>query len=190
MYQVNYLPWRHNLFRKRIVIWTYQTLIFITITLIICGYYTYHLAQKRNTVSALHTQTQQQEKSLFEQLNIYQQQKEQTDLCSQRYSLYYKNWLRYLHYIRFFQAIEVYLPAAVWISHYSDTDNRHSLDLILPKTQSLSFITHFKHHPILTTLSLDHLQQSKISPSYTEVHLTGKWEIGEPWNKKDVEEVP
>ncbi|MEQ4795013.1 fimbrial assembly protein, partial [Klebsiella variicola subsp. variicola] len=78
MYQVNYLPWRHNLFRKKTVIWTYQTLVFITITLIACGYYTYHLVQKRDSTTALHIRTQQQERSLLEQLNIYQQQKKQT----------------------------------------------------------------------------------------------------------------
>lgn len=49
----------------------------------------------------------------------------------------------------FFQAIETYLPPAVWVSHYSDMDNRHSLALILPNTHTLSFIAHFKHHPIL-----------------------------------------
>ncbi|KGA57941.1 MULTISPECIES: hypothetical protein [Proteus] len=190
MYQVNYLPWRHNLFRKKTVIWTYQTLVFITITLIACGYYTYHLVQKRDSTTALHIRTQQQERSLLEQLNIYQQQKKQTYLCYQRYSLYYQNWLRYLHYIRFFQAIETYLPPAVWVSHYSGMDNRHSLALILPNTHTLSFIAHFKHHPILAPLSLDYLQQSKISPSYTEVHLTGKWEIDERWNKKEVEKIP
>lgn len=188
MYQINYLPWRHRLFRQKTLLWLYQTLSLVTITLIVCGYYTYSLAQKRYAITQQLTQTQQQENTLLKQLNIYQKQKHQTHLRYQRYSLYYQNWLRYLHYVRFFQAIENYLPSNVWVNHYYEMDNHLSLHLILPNEQSLSFITDFKNHPALASLTLDYLQQSKIYPFHTEIHLNGKLEKQEQWNNEDDEE--
>lgn len=176
MYQVNYLPWRHKLFRQKALLWLSQTLSLVTITFVICSYYTYHLTQKRSLITAQQRQTQQQEDSLLKQLDIYQEQRRQTLLRYQNYSLYYQNWLRYLHYIRFFRAIETHLPSAGWISHYDEADNQRSLHLTLPNTQSLSFITNLKNHPILASLTLSYLQQSKADPSYTEVHLNGKSE--------------
>lgn len=176
MYQVNYLPWRHRLFRQKAWLWLSQTLSLATITFVICSYYTYHLTQKRTHITAQQRQTQQQEDLLLKQLDIYQEQRKQTLLRYQHYSLYYQNWLRYLHYIRFFRAIETHLPSAGWISHYDEADNQRSLHLTLPNTQSLSFITNLKSHPVLASLTLSYLQQSKADPSYTEVHLNGKSE--------------
>lgn len=185
MYQINYLPWRHKLFRQKALLWLSQTLSLITITFVICGYYTYHLAQKRTLLTEQQRQTQQQEDLLLKQLDIYQKQKKQTLLRYQHYSLYYQNWLRYLHYIRFFRAIETHLPSAGWISHYDETDNQRTLHLTLPNTQSLAFITNLKTHPVLASLTLSYLQQSKIDPSYTEVHLKTELKEKEPWNEGD-----
>ncbi|WP_109399440.1 fimbrial assembly protein [Proteus sp. TJ1640] len=187
MYQINYLPWRHNLFKQKALLWLYQTLSLVTITFVVCSYYTYHLAQKRTLITAQQHQTQQQEDLLLKQLDIYQKQKKQTLLRYQHYSLYYQNWLRYLHYIRFFRAIETHLPATGWISHYDEADNQRSLHLTLPNTQSLSFITNLKSHPVLASLALNYLQQSKTDPSYTEVHLNGKLEKQEQWSEEDGE---
>lgn len=176
MYQINYLPWRHWLFRQKAWLWLSQTLSLLTITFVICSYCTYHLTQKRTLITAQQRQTQQQEDLLLKQLDIYQEQKKQTLLRYQNYSLYYQNWLRYLHYIQFFRVIEMHLPSTGWISHYDGADNQLSLHLTLPNTQSLSFITNLKSHPALAYLTLGYLQQSKIDPSYTEVHLNGKSE--------------
>ncbi len=176
MYQVNYLPWHHRLFRQKALLWLSQTLSLVTITFVICSYYTYHLTQKRTLITTQQRQTQQQEDLLLKQLDIYQEQRKQTLLHYQNYSLYYQNWLRYLHYIRFFRAIETHLPSAGWISHYNEADNQRSLYLTLPNTQSLSFITNLKSHPILSSLTLSYLKQSKANPSYTEVYLNGKSE--------------
>lgn len=185
MYQVNYLPWRYSLFRQKALLWLSQTLSLVTITFIICSYYTYHLAQKQSHITDQQHQTQQQEDLLLKQLDTYQKQKKQALLRYQHYSLYYQNWLRYLHYIRFFRAIEAHLPSTGWISHYDETDNQCSLHLTLPNTQSLSFITNLKSHPVLASLTLRYLQQSKIDPSYTEIHLNGKSEEPEQWNEED-----
>ncbi|MCT8263247.1 fimbrial assembly protein [Proteus terrae] len=176
MYQVNYLPWRHRLFRQKAMLWLSQTLSLVTITFVICSYYTYHLTQKRTLITTQQRQTQQQEDLLLKQLDIYQEQRKQTLLHYQNYSLYYQNWLSYLHYIRFFRAIETHLPSTGWINHYDEADNQRSLYLTLPNTQSLSFITNLKTHPILSSLTLSYLKQSKADPSYTEVHLNGKSE--------------
>ncbi|WP_109395202.1 fimbrial assembly protein [Proteus terrae] len=176
MYQVNYLPWCHRLFRQKAMLWLSQTLSLVTITFVICSYYTYHLTQKRILITTQQRQTQQQEDLLLKQLDIYQEQRKQTLLHYQNYSLYYQNWLRYLHYIRFFRAIETHLPSTGWINHYDEADNQRSLYLTLPNTQSLSFITNLKTHPILSSLTLSYLKQSKADPSYTEVHLNGKSE--------------
>ena len=176
MYQINYLPWRHKLFRQKAWLWLSQTLSLLTITFVICSYCTYHLTQKRTLITAQQRQTQQQEDLFLKQLDIYQEQKKQTLLRYQNYSLYYQNWLRYLHYIQFFRSIEMHLPSTGWISHYDGADNQLSLHLTLPNTQSLSFITNLKSHPALAYLTLSYLQQSKIDPSYTEVHLNGKSE--------------
>lgn len=188
MYQVNYLPWRSRLFRKNALLWLFQTLSLVTITFVICSYYTYHLAQKRSLITDQQRQTQQQEDLLLKQLDIYQQQKKQTLLRYQHYSLYYQNWLRYLHYIRFFRAIETHLPSTGWISHYGEADNQRSLHLTLPNTQSLSFITNLKSHPVLASLTLSYLQQSKADPSYTEIHLNGKSEEQARWNEEGEED--
>ncbi|QIG04300.1 fimbrial assembly protein [Proteus sp. ZN5] len=176
MYQINYLPWRHRLFRQKALLWLSQTLSLVTITFVICSYYTYHLTHKRTLITTQQRQTQQQEDLLLKQLDIYQEQRRQTLLRYQHYSLYYQNWLRYLHYIRFFRAIETHLPSTGWISHYDEADNQRSLHLTLPNTQSLSFITNLKSYPVLASLTLSYLQQSKADPSYTEVHLYGKSE--------------
>lgn len=188
MYQVNYLPWRHSLFRQKALLWLSQTLSLVTITFVICSYYTYHLAQKRSLITDQQRQIQQQEDLLLKQLDIYQQQKKQTLLRYQHYSLYYQNWLRYLHYIRFFRAIETHLPSTGWISHYGEVDNQHSLHLTLPNTQSLSFITNLKNHPVLASLALSYLQQSKTDPFYTEIHLNGKSEEQKRWNEESEED--
>lgn len=158
------------------MLWLSQTLSLVTITFVICSYYTYHLTQKRTLITTQQRQTQQQEDLLLKQLDIYQEQRKQTLLHYQNYSLYYQNWLRYLHYIRFFRAIETHLPSTGWINHYDEADNQRSLYLTLPNTQSLSFITNLKTHPILSSLTLSYLKQSKADPSYTEVHLNGKSE--------------
>ncbi|WP_193017337.1 fimbrial assembly protein [Proteus sp. FME41] len=188
MYQINYLPWRQTRLRKKILIWLYQTLFLVTLTFIILGYYTYCLGQKQYAMTEQQHQTQQQENRLVKQLEVYQQQKQQTHLRYQHYSLYYQNWLRYLHYIRIFQTIEAYLPSSVWVNHYSTINNHLSLNLILPNKQPLSFIADFKNHPFLSFLTLDYLQQSKTHPSYTEVHLNGDLEKRDLWNIEDKEE--
>ncbi|WP_337228764.1 fimbrial assembly protein [Proteus faecis] len=185
MYQINYLPWRHRLFKQKALLWLSQTLSLLIIIFVVCCYYTYHLAQKQSLITDQQHQTQQQEDLLLKQLDIYQKQKKQTLLRYQHYSLYYQNWLRYLHYIRFFRAIETHLPATGWISHYDETDNQRSLHISLPKTQSLTFITNLKSHPALASLTLSYVQQSKIDPFYTEVYLNGKLEEQERWSDDD-----
>ncbi|MEQ4925347.1 hypothetical protein [Proteus hauseri] len=187
MYQVNYLPWRSTFISKKSHEWLYQTLSLIAISLSICGYYTYHLAQKLHSLTTQQLQYQHQEALLTQHIAIIDQEKERTELHYQHYWLHYQNWYRYLRYITFFQSIETCLPTAGWINQFSDMDNKLSLHLILPYDQSLLLISYFYQHPTLSALTLNYLQKSVTQPAYTELFFNGDWEVDKhegTYNKK------
>lgn len=189
MYQVNFLPWRDTVIRKKALVWLYQSLSLTAITLIICSYYTYYLVQKRQTLTAQQFQIQQQENRLTQYLAEYSQEKKKTTLRYQHYWLYYQHWYQTLRYIDFFQSIEPYLPPTGWINHFSDIDNHLSLHLILPYQQSLFLLSHIEHHPLLSSLTLSSLQQSQTSPSYTEIYFNGYWKHHELSEESEREKI-
>lgn len=181
MYQINYLPWRHALLRKKIHTWFYLSLLLIAITLLLCGYYTYYLAQIRYLITDKNIQIQQQETILIDEIAVYQNEKQRIDLRYRNYQYYYQNWLHHLRHIHFFQSLEKHLPLTAWISHYSEVDTLRSLHLMLPNERSLSFISHIENHPFFASVTLHHLQQSRTYPSYTEVYFEGSWDNANQW---------
>ncbi|HCH50451.1 MAG TPA: hypothetical protein DEV59_07170 [Proteus sp.] len=176
MYQVNYLPWRSSFISKKAQNWLYQTLSLIVISIITCGYYTYHLAKKSHLLTTLQRQYQYQEALLTQHIAERHQEKERTELDYQHYWLHYQNWYRYLRYITFFQSIETCLPTTGWISQFSEMDNKLSLHLILPYEQSLLLMSYFYHHPMLSVLKLNTLQKSVTQPAHTELFFNGDWD--------------
>ena len=184
MYQINYLPWRNSFINKKAQEWFYQTLSFITISLVACGYYTYHLVQKLHYLTAQQLQYQYNEAMFTQHIATLHQEKERTELRYQLYWLHYQNWYRYLRYITFFQSIETCLPTAGWINQFSDEEEQFSLHLILPYEQSLLLLSHFHQHPILSALTLNNLQKSMTQPTYTELFFNGHWEIEKTHHKE------
>lgn len=173
MYQINFLPWRYALFSRITIKWLCLLAFIIVMSIVIYSYYTFYLVQQLHLLSLQHDQLAQQKETLSEKLKRYYQEKQQIELHHQQYLLHYQNWYRYLDYLYFFKLIETQLPPMGWITQLSISDNTLSFSLILPSQQSLLFIDSFSISPLLSSLELTHLQQSKTMPTYTEIALTG-----------------
>ncbi|OAT29902.1 hypothetical protein [Proteus myxofaciens] len=173
MYQINFLPWRYAFFRRKTIKWLCLLIFIIVISIVIYSYYTFYLAQQLRSLSLQQTQLAQQKDILSAQLKRYYQEKQQIQSHHQQYLLHYQNWHRYLDYLYFFKLIETQLPPTGWITQLSVSDNILSFNVILPNQQSLLFIDSLSVHPLLSSLELSHLQQSKTIPTYTELALTG-----------------
>ena len=53
MYQINYLPWRHRLFRQKAWLWLSQTLSLLTITFVICSITPFDKANTHNSTTTI-----------------------------------------------------------------------------------------------------------------------------------------